>query len=140
MGIQPPDVDFVCVLKNIKFTENDQIEGNLTVRDGTPFVNAYITNEACAELWKDFLHEPSSSKQQLSSLKLKGKFRKNYSNVGNLFQPHFLHSSEHVQSQPERAAFTVETDEPQNFTPIIYTDSLRSLLHLSNHVRIRMKK
>lgn len=138
--IPPPDVDFICVLKNIIFTESDQIEGNLTVRGDTPFVNAYITDEASAELWKDFLHEPSSSKFRLSSLKLKEKLRQNFSNVGSLFQSHFLDDSQHVQNQPESAAFTLDNDEPQNST-VIYTDSIKSVsMHFSNHARIFMRK
>ena len=126
LKIKPPDVDFMCVLKNIKFTETDQIEGNLTVRDDTPFVNAYITDEGCAELWKDFLHEPSSSKQQLSSLKLKEKFHRNYSDVGNFFQLQFLDASQVVQGEPECASFKIDIDTPRESTRSIREDCIKS--------------
>ena len=125
--IKPPDMDFMCVLKNIKFTESDQIKGNLTVRDDTPFVNAYITDEACGKLWKDFLHEPSSSKQQLSSLKLKEKFQRNYSDVGGFFPLQSLDAAPHVQSEPECAAFKVDIDEPLETTRTIRRDCIKSL-------------
>ena len=121
--IPPPDMDFMCVLKDIKFTESDQIQGNLTVRDDTTFVNAYITDEACAKLWKDFLHESSSSKQQLSSLKLKEKLQRNYSKAGTLFRLQFL---QHIQSEPECAAFKIDIDKRQESTPIIHPDATKS--------------
>ena len=125
--IPPPDVDFMCVLKNVKFTESDQIEGNLILRDDTLFLNAYITDEERAELWKDFLHEPSPSKFRLSSLKIKEKLYQNYLNVGSFFQSHFLEGSQHIQSQPESAAFTLDNDEPQRSAPIVYTDCIQSV-------------
>ena len=52
--ITPPDIDFMCGFENINFTTSDQICGNLAVRDDTPFVKAYITDETCTSLWKDF--------------------------------------------------------------------------------------
>jgi hypothetical protein len=124
--IARPDVDFMCVLKNIKFTANDQICGNLTVRDDTPFINAYITDEISAKLWKDFLHDScdhhSPNKHQLSSFKLKEKLRQNYSSVGNFFHSISDPLSQHyVHSEPGSAAFTVVN------TSVPHTDFMSNL-------------
>ena len=112
--ITPPDIDFMCVLENINFTTSDQICGNLTVREDTPFVKAYITEETCATLWKDFLHDScdhsSSNKHQLSSFKLKEKLRENYYRVGNLFRHVSETAINHAHSEPESAAFKVNND------------------------------
>ena len=62
--------------KKDQISTRDQLFGNLRVRDDTPIVNAYITDEVCAKLWKDFLHDSSdnlSKKHRLSSFKLKEK-------------------------------------------------------------------
>ena len=36
------DMDFMCILKNISFSEVDQTRDNLTMKEDTPFVNAYL--------------------------------------------------------------------------------------------------
>ena len=39
---EPPDVDFMCVLGNIMFSQKDKKNGCLSLREDTPFVNAYV--------------------------------------------------------------------------------------------------
>ena len=129
--IKPPDVDFMCVLENINFTTSDQISGNLTVREDTPFVKAYITDKTCATLWEDFLHDScdqsSSNKHQLSSFKLTEKLRKKHCRSGNLFN-HIPHPFEDdVHSEEEKAAFTVCNIRPADCTSIFNKNAMRSL-------------
>ena len=126
----PPDIDFMCVLENINFTTSDQICGNLTVREDTPFVKAYITDGTCATLWKDFLHDScdhsSSNKQQLSSFKLKEKLRENYCRSGNLFDhlPDPFGIAAH--SEEKKAALMVENKRPVDCTSIFSTEAMKS--------------
>ena len=128
--ITPPDIDFMCVLDNINFTASDQICGNLTVREDTPFVKAYITDETCATLWKDFFHDScdqsSSNKHQLSAFKLKEKLRENYHRVGNLFRHASNTAIDHVHSEEEKASFMVSNHRPVDCTPIFNANAMRS--------------
>ena len=79
----PPDIDFMCVLKNITFTQKDQENGSLSFREDTPFVNAFIKNEETRKLWNDFLDdEHKNEKNQLSARKLKEKLQENYEKSG----------------------------------------------------------
>ncbi|CAB3989956.1 Hypothetical predicted protein [Paramuricea clavata] len=73
-----PDLDYMLVLKNISFSEEDQRSGYLTLKEDTPFIYAYMTDENTAEIWKDFLvdHEDTPSKR-LSSKKLKERLKEN---------------------------------------------------------------
>ena len=69
-----PDHDIMMIFKNISFSEEDQKCGNLTMKEDTAFVNAYITNEESLKLWEDFLEDPAgedTTRRQLSSRKLK---------------------------------------------------------------------
>ena len=75
------DMDFMLVLKNIQVTEADQKKGNLPVKENTPFVNLYLTDEDLLKTWSDFLEissKPRYEKAKLSSRKLKERFRENY--------------------------------------------------------------
>ena len=80
----PPDIDFMCVLKNITFTQEDQENGSLSFREHTPFVNAFIKNEETRKLWNDFLDDEhkNEEKNQLSSRKLKEKLQEIYEKSG----------------------------------------------------------
>ena len=73
------DMDFMFVLKHISFSEEVQQSGNLTLKEDTPFVYAYITDENILKVWEDFLvdqgHDP---RKRLSSKKLKEKLHDNY--------------------------------------------------------------
>ena len=84
------DIDFMCILKNISFSEEDQACDNLTVKEDTPFVNAYIAKPELLKMWEDFLEDPSTDKikRQLSSRKLKAMMHENYKKMGgSLPQP-----------------------------------------------------
>lgn len=50
----PPDMDFMCVLKNISFSKDDQKDGNLLVREDTPFVSEFVSNKETQNLWFEF--------------------------------------------------------------------------------------
>ena len=80
----PPDIDFMCVLKNVTFTQKDQENGCLSFKEDTPFVNAFIKNEETRKLWNDFLDDEhkNEEKNKLSSRKLKEKLQENYEKSG----------------------------------------------------------
>ena len=48
-------MDFMLVLKNISFSERDQFLGKLSLKEDTPFVDAYLTDEKDVKMWNDFL-------------------------------------------------------------------------------------
>ncbi len=80
----PPDVDFMCILKNLNFSEADQICGDLSLKENSPFVNAYLSDIDLLKLWQKYLVEPAADALkgklcQLSSTKLKGRLYENYS-------------------------------------------------------------
>ena len=54
---EPPDMDLMCVLKNITFTQEDQEHGSLSFREDTPFVNAFVINKEVQNLWHDFFDD-----------------------------------------------------------------------------------
>ena len=69
------------VLEHISFSEESQHCGNLILKETTPFVEAYITDENAAKLWKEFLHDgddEAQSTNRLSSRKLKEKLRQKH--------------------------------------------------------------
>ena len=76
-NVSVPDMDCMFVFKHISFSEN-QMLGYLTLKEDTPFVNAYITDENTAKLWKDFLHDKDEAQRnRLSSKKLKERLCEN---------------------------------------------------------------
>ena len=75
------DIDFMLVLKQIQITEADQNQGNLPVKEYTPFLNFYLTDEDLLKTWSQFLETSSDTtckRTKLSSQKLKDRFRENY--------------------------------------------------------------
>ncbi|CAB4029819.1 Hypothetical predicted protein [Paramuricea clavata] len=87
----PPDVDFLCILKNIHFTDADQVCGDLSLSENSPFVNAYLSDINLLKLWQSYLLEPASHAMegricQLSSNKLKEHLYKNYSKGDRFFR------------------------------------------------------
>ncbi|XP_028402000.1 uncharacterized protein LOC114524950 [Dendronephthya gigantea] len=95
-SFDPPDVDFLCILKNISFTEEDQATGDLSIIDNSPFVNAYLSDIKSLELWQAYFIEAASEALegkicQISSAKLKERLYDNYSKGDNFFTV----SSEH---------------------------------------------
>lgn len=88
--LDPPDVDFMCVLKNINFTQMDQMCGDLSLNENSPFVNVYLSDINILNLWQSYLVEPSSNVLQgqicqLSATKLKERLYENYSNRDKFF-------------------------------------------------------
>ena len=86
----PPDVDFLCTLKNISFTEEDQKCGNLSLKENSPFVNAYLADINLLQLWQPYLVEPPSHALkgkicQLSATKLKERLYENFSKGEKFF-------------------------------------------------------
>ena len=72
------DMDFMLVLDHISFSEESQRCGNLILKEDTPFLDAYITNKAAANLWQEFLHDRGvAQSNRLSSKKLKEKLLEN---------------------------------------------------------------
>ena len=89
-SFDPPDVDFLCILKNISFTEEDQATGDLSIIDNTPFVNAYLSDLKSLKLWRGYFVESASEALegkicQISSAKLKERLYENYSKGDKFF-------------------------------------------------------
>jgi hypothetical protein len=85
--VKAPDMDFMCVLKNITFSRDDQEDGNLLLREDTPFVHAFVTKTEIQRLWSEYFDEADAhvKKRRLSSRKLKEKLAKKYKEAGKLF-------------------------------------------------------
>ena len=86
-SMEPPDMDFMCVMKDISFSQEDQVQGCLLLREDTPFVNAFITHEDKQKMWSDYLSEEVEmvKTHRLSSRKLKEKLQKNCEYIGKLY-------------------------------------------------------
>ena len=68
------DLDLMCILKNINVSENEQIEGNLQMKDDSPFVNLYISDDSLIKTWTNFIETSKQSgddRYSLSAMKLK---------------------------------------------------------------------
>jgi hypothetical protein len=109
--IEPPDWDFMCVLKNIMFSKKDQEDGCLSLRDDTPFVYAFVTNKETQYLWREFYDDAAKKEgvYRLSSRKLKQKLHENYQKSGRTIFP-FL-DNEQLQEVTEGAALTVRASK-----------------------------
>jgi hypothetical protein len=109
--LEPPDMDFMCVLKNIAFSQQDQADGTLLLREDTPFVCAFISKKEIQNLWSEFLDEGDkhTGKRRLSSRKLKEELEKNYKKTGGLFR---TSGKEGLEEVAEGAALTVRKSEP----------------------------
>ncbi|CAB4013949.1 Hypothetical predicted protein [Paramuricea clavata] len=82
---EPSDRDFMCVLKNITFSLEDQQNGCLWLREDTPFVYAFMTSDETQNLWCAFLDnaDKGTRKHRLSSRKLKEKLQENSQKTAN---------------------------------------------------------
>ena len=80
---EPPDMDLMCVLKNITFTQEDQEHGSLSFREDTPFVNAFVINKEVQNLWHDFFDDAHKRTKmyRLASRKLKKRFARKLSKI-----------------------------------------------------------
>jgi hypothetical protein len=122
---EPPDMDFMCVLKNIMFSLNDQQNGCLWSREDTPFVDVFITNKETQKLWSAFLDnaQEGTGKHRLSSRKLKEKLQENYQKTANIFSAIFG-KEEQSEEVTEGAAMTISKPE----SAVSYCDCLVDFL------------
>ena len=67
-SVELPDMDFMAVLKNITYSQEDQASGCLLLRDDTAFLYAFITDYEKQQMWSDYLADDVNS-QRLSSKK-----------------------------------------------------------------------
>ena len=105
-----PDMDFMCVLKNITFSQKDQEDGSLVSKDDTPFVYAFLANKETQDMWSDYLEQADKEgRHRLSSRKLKEKLEKNYKKTGGLFH---TFNKEELEKVTEGAAVTICKSEP----------------------------
>ena len=105
-----PDLDFMFVLEHISFSEEVQQSGNLTFKEDTPFVYAYITDENILKMWKDFLvDQDHGPRKRLSSKKLKERLHENYRKLQ-------LSQVGHAESKDveEGAAMFIDSDDNIN--------------------------
>ena len=101
-----PDMDFMCVLKNIHFSQKDQEDGSLVLREDTAFVNAFLkTDKKTQHLWCDYLEKADKDgRHRLSSRKLKEKLEENYKKTGELFH---TFNKEELEEVTEGAAVRI---------------------------------
>ena len=110
-------VDFMLVLKNIQVNEADQEKGNLTVKENTPFVNFYLTDQDLLKTWSKFLEfsiEPKCKRAKLSSRKLKERFRENYTTNSPFAAPLNDEDVELVDDGPCTAIFSGATSNEES--------------------------
>ena len=116
--VDSPDMDIMCVLKNIRFSHEDQEDGNLLLREDTPFVHAFLPDkEERQRMWSKFFHDSydadkQTGKRRLSPRKLKEKLQENYQKVGNLFR-HISAGEEQVEEVAQGAAVTSANQHQQ---------------------------
>ena len=65
---ESPDLDFMCVLKNNTFTQEDQEHGGLSFSENTPFVNAFVINKEAQSLWDDFCDDADEHAEKIDYL------------------------------------------------------------------------
>ncbi len=56
-SMELPDMDFMCELKNISFSQEDQAQHRLLLREDTPFIHAFVTDEDKLRMWSDYLED-----------------------------------------------------------------------------------
>ena len=118
-SIQLPDMDFMCVMKDISFSQEDQTKGCLLFREDTPFVNAFITDKDKLKMWSEYLAEEDQmvKRHRLSSRKLKEKLEKNCEYIGNLYCFTSQFGEEKREKVTEGAAITIiKPVPPKSFT------------------------
>ena len=112
--LHPPDMDFMCVLKNISFSQEDQENGNLQLKDDTPFVYAFVSKIETQHLWNEYFDVAyvHVKKRRLSSRKLKEKLAEKYKKAEKLF-----HSTSKEAIDAEGPAVTI-TKENSSYNKI----------------------
>ncbi len=108
---EAPDMDFMCVLKNITFSQKDQKDGSLLLREDTPFVYAFVTDRKTQYTWKEYFDAADKQERnhRLSSNKLKEKLEENYQKTGGLFR---TFGKEELAKVTEGAAVTIRKTKP----------------------------
>ena len=123
-SMELPDMDFMSVLKNISFSQEDQVQGCLLLREDTPFVHAFITDEEKLKMWSDYLADEvhSENRQQLSSRKLKEKLQENCEYIGKLYCYTGNFGEEKREKLTEGAAITIRKPKPAKSYTACFTD------------------
>ena len=105
------DIDFMLILKNVKVTEEDQKKGNLAVKENTPFVNLYLSDEGLIEMWTHFLETSNNTRSdkgiKLSPRKLKSRFREKYVTSEPIFTPLVEENVKDVDEGPSVAVESI---------------------------------
>ena len=122
LTMELPDMDFMCVLKNISYSQEDLVRGCLSVKEDTPFVYAFIPDENKLTMWGDYLADEvhSEYRQRLSSKKLKEKLEKNCEYIGNLFRHQF--EDEKREKPTDGAAITIRKSKPTKSYTACFTE------------------
>lgn len=110
------DLDLMCILKNINVSENDQTKGNLQMKDDSPFVNLYITDNSLIEIWTNFIETSNQSgddRYSLSAMKLKKELSENYAQVGHFFNDYVEEEAEKVDDGPSIEVSTKLPETPE---------------------------
>ena len=127
---RPPDMDFMCVLKNLSFSKEDQDNGSLLVREDTPFVNAFVLNKETQNLWHEFLDhvDKREGQHRLCSRKLKEKLQENYQNTLSYYFT--ILGTEQSEQLTEGPALTINKSK----APMTFKDCFLSLAKFLNQV------
>ena len=110
------DLDLMCILKNINVSENDQSKGNLQMKDDSPFVNLYISDDSLIKIWTNFMETSNQSgddRYSLSPMKLKEKLSENYAEVGHFFNDYVEEQAEKVDDGPAMPLLTKLPETPE---------------------------
>lgn len=123
LAMELPDMDFMCVLKNISYSHEDLERGCLLLKQDTPFVKAFIPDENRVKMWREYLadevHEVQEYRHRLSSKKLKEKLEKNCEYIGNFF----CHKFEEKREKPtDGAAITIRKSKPTKSYTACFTE------------------
>jgi hypothetical protein len=126
---ESPDMDFMCVLKNITFLQHNQEDGSLLLKEDTPFVYAFVTKEETQHLWSEFLDkvDEQTGKRRLSSRKLKEKLEENYKKAGALFHTSGKEEEE-LEGVADGAAVTIRKPKPTGPSFEYFADLGKDLL------------
>ena len=105
----PPDMDFMCVLKDISFSKEDQKDGSFLAREDTPFVSAFVSNKETQNLWCEFF-DNADKQHKLCPRKLKEKLLENYKSTDSRYFT--ILGKEQAQQLTEGAAVTINKSKP----------------------------
>ena len=122
-SMELPDMDFMCELKNISFSQEDQAQHRLLLREDTPFVHAFVTDEDKLRMWSDYLEDEGHFvNKRLSSRKLKEKLEKNCEYIGKLYCFTDNSGEEKREKVTEGAAITIKKPKPAKSYTACFTE------------------